>query len=578
MIEKPLNIEHSLEENRDVEKPGSQPVIKAPQTSKKKKLAIFGAFMVVLALVDMIVYNYSDKHFEVQKAQLLFEAEGVDAALRASANMKLTSLFHSYGVENGYCQLLYSDDDKTLRPVSDVYGTVNHVNDGTDDVKLSFELKNTEYTLLRRLLWDMYAGSSKHRAKVDCSATGTVKIFHILPLSLTVKPTFTLFGPNTMFFSDKFDLEDPEKERSIVKVVTNAFETLQESVKMESTSAQNIQFSLNKQFENFAEYLPFPVQSFIMSLPELSYDLSTLESQQHTHLLLSNTPSDIDLTSQSSPLLTTFSLRCAAGDGEAKIEDPGCTLIDAVHLDTFYEDLKSGRLFVTAFSNRPNFISGILGEEHYVSGHKYDPAADAVNAEARGRQLTEMVSPRDPDVSDSGVGCIAVDGDNVYESVLCLNVKKGFVMTYLDVYDEEGVMSVMQGVTSWALEGGFAFTTDVAASARGGYVALMNVSASEDYRNASMLFSYADNGDEKIYTNVFTEWEVGNGGKDADVHYYVQFNESFNTPGAFTTWGDFSYDSNQYSLHANHDVDMNSAKYSMNLYGAGGYGGTWSNW
>lgn len=560
------------EGNVDVEK-----LISKPPTTRKKKFALFFGFIFLTAFTDMIVYNFSNKHFEVKKAQLVLKGDNFDAALRASANMKMTSLFHSYGVENGYCQLLYSDDEKTLRPVGDVHGTVNRMNDDTDEVMLSFELKNTEYSLLRRLLWDMYAGSSKSRAKVDCSAMGTVNIFHVLPVSFTVKPSFTLFGPNIMFFSDQFDMEDPEKERSIVKMMTNAFETLQESVKLETTSAQTVRFSLNKEFENFADMLPFPVRSFIVSLPELSYSLSTLESQENTHLLLSNSPSDIDLAYQVTPLLTTFSLRCAVGDGRNTENADKCTLVDSLHADKFYEDLKSGHLHMTATSNNPNFITGIIGENHYVSGHKYSPNAEAAS-ESRTRQLSTMVSPRDPDVSDSGVDCIAVDGDNVYDSVLCLNVKKGFMMTYLDVYDEDGVMSVMQGVTSWALEGGVAFTTDVSASARGGYMASMNASASEDFKNASILFSYMDNGDEKIYTNVFAEWEVANGGKEADVHYFVQFNESFNTPGAFTTWGDFSYENNQYSLHANHDMDMNSAKYTMNLFGAGGYGGSWSNW
>lgn len=578
MIGNPLHGTKALKNDLALEKDER----KSSKFSAKRICLIVSSVVFISAIVDMIVYNFSDKHFAVHNAKLTLEGDDVDAALGASASMKLTSLFHSYDVSNGHCQLFYADGENSLRPIGDIHGNIDRVRRYSDEVKLSFTLTNTEYTQLRRLLWDVYAGGSpQNKAKVECSAMGTVHFFHTIPVSLTVKPSFELLGPNQMYFSDKFNLENPEGGNSLIQTLKNAFDAIQDTVKVEHVNQKQVKFSLSKQFENVMDAAPFPVSSFVVSIPELSYDLSTLEDNQHTRLLLSNVPSDVNLVSQESSLVSTFSLSCAefdgGGDGTGDMAAGGesCTLVDSLHLDRVLKNLREGQLHMTASSRSPNFISGIVGAEHYISGHKYQPE----NAVAdRGRYLGEMISPSDPDVSDSGVDCIAVDGDNVYDSVLCLNVAKGFVKTYLDVSDEDGVMSVMQGVTAWALEGGVAFTTDIATSARGGYVALMNVSASEDYRNASMLFSYADNGEEKVYTNVFTEWETVDGGKEADVHYYIQFNESFDVPGGFLSWGDFSYDSSQYDLHINQNVDMNHASYEMSLYGAGGYGGSWSNW
>jgi hypothetical protein len=274
-----------------------------------------------------------------------------------------------------------------------------------------------------------------------------------------------------------------------------------------------------------------------------------------------------------------------------------CTLLDSIHMDKVYTEFVAGRVNMTATAKNPNFISRLIGTDHYISGVKYRPSAaadiigpdsyfgydDEKNSSDHGRFrneriLTEMRSPTDPDVSSSGVDCIAVDGDDVYDSVMCLNVKEGFMKTYLDIYDEYGMLGVIQGVTSWALEGGIAFTSDVSVVVKGGYETVLNVSASEDYQNASLVFQYTDNGVEKVYTNAFTEWHVDPTGENVLINYYLHYNESIDVSGGFTTLGELNYGGNEYHLAVKQHVDMNHAFYDMSAYVDGNYGGSWSDW
>ena len=81
------------------------------------------------------------------------------------------------------------------------------------------------------------------------------------------------------------------------------------------------------------------------------------------------------------------------------------------------------------------------------------------------------------------------------------------------------------------------FVSDMHASARGGHLALINATASDDYRNASIIARYSKDSIDKVFTNVFLEYDVRDEGREGDINYFINFIESFKTSNKITSLG-----------------------------------------
>jgi hypothetical protein len=192
-------------------------------------------------------------------------------------------------------------------------------------------------------------------------------------------------------------------------------------------------------------------------------------------------------------------------------------------------------------------------------------------------QNSDLVSPRDPALTNDS-SCFLVTADSFSESLLCAEVEKGFSMMYLDVVDESGTIATIKITTSWTPTGEFAFATDFEAVFRGGYSFTANASASNDFKNASILFNYYEDSDRLLHGNVFTSWSFPNHGSEGDLYYSLRLSEEFGLFGDLETEGLLTYGDNAYHAKVVQDVALNQFKYNMTAEASGRYGGTWTHW
>mgnify|MGYP003385540023 CR=1 FL=1 len=560
----------------------SVPKGEANQCNRKKYFLYFLAIVFLSTVVDILVYSFSDKHFKVETSRLILESDNADAELFMSAHVKLNSFFHSFNANEGNCRFFYIQEDSIeKRQVGEIYGHFDHDSDSPkaqNEVEILFQLHNTDYTQLRHMLRAYHTGS-KATTSVKCSAQGTVNAFKVFPITMNVHS-------NTFFdwdftFQDDFSLEKETEEIVMLQLPKKIIKFVEETFIVKDVSAKRIDIQASTTINTISQDSPYPVNSFVVEMPKLSYSIisvarsSTRETDPSrddtdvaavdTRIVMSSSPVAVELGQaaggDTTPISTTLSVTCSQLDtaGELMSETkPGehCSMFTALHLGTFIEEISQGHVHIHADSSRANFVSSLLGESHFVTAQKFDPPGAASN----GRALTDMLSPRDPDVSN-GASCMVVDGDSMAESVVCFEVDKGFMMTYLDVYDSDGSMAVIKGTTAWNVGGGFAFDGQYVVMARGGHLVVANVTASEDFQNASALLSYHQDENELIHANVFSTWDTWHGNDNlpaADVRYWVQYDENYNAPGRFNSTGEFSFGDAMYSLHATQDSSLNS--------------------
>lgn len=596
----------------------------AIKPNRRKMITVTKIFCLVcvflcVVFADILYYiNFKNKMLSVRDVKLILEGGEYDAALFADGHVKLSSIFNSYGIERGRCGVVSHSVGNPSRDIGTIQVTFRQP--GIDEYHLDLALHDVQWPDMRKLLWNFYAGSTESNVELHCEVVGVVNLFHLIPFTATLRPHYVLPHSDS-HDKDRFeddDLSGVSASNTSIPLA-NTTETVHSSsepneksdefplkITRETATPQevsySIQYSLLSGSENISSL--FPVSSFVISVPALSYDLTSLGHPEAKRLVLSSTASDVDLMASNASLHTFVSLGCSQGksgrpevNGEDQGDDEHCTILDSLQLGDVYQEFKAGRVNMTADATHPNFISRLIGTHHYVSGVKYylgaestrDARSDAVIStepprgidSGRTRSnyfLGDMISPVDPDVQSDDVDCIAVDGDDVYDSVMCLNVQEGFIKTYLDIYDESGMLGVLQGVTSWALRGGIAFTTDASIHTKGGYDSILNVSASEDFHNASLLFQFQDDGVQKVHANVFTEWQTENPQEELDLKFIVLYNESIDVSGGFITTGEARYGGNIYHLALEQHVNMNNDVYDMAAYADGQYGGSWNSW
>ena len=538
-----------------------------------KGLAVFFTLFLVFSLLDIVIYLYSDKDFRIESSALKLESETADAEMEMLAHVNLNSYLHSFNVKGGECEYYCTDSLGEKNLVTTVFGHVNKRSREKNLVEASFLLKDTNFVKLRRFLWDFHTGEETI-SSVSCASRVSVNIFKAIEINLDITTSGVL--DNKLIFHDEF-ASTVDEQQSLFDILGKTYSFFSETFTLEDFTDTSMTVKASNAISAIQNF-PFPIKSFVVHVPELSYKLNTVGKYEDldSTLVLSSSSCSMELGEAAegadAPFLSFLTAQCSsvASDGKV-IETQSCSLFNALHAEKWYDELKKGIIFVEANSTKHNFISKVLGENHFLS-------ASAYPVDNRRRLQNDQLSPRDPDVSE-GSECILVDGDNVYDSVACYVVEKGFTKTYLDIYDEDGAVGIFKGTTGWAVTGGFAFDSQYVAMLRGNYVAQGNMTASEDFRNASMLVVYSEDAVEKVRTNAFTTWETSSrGGPSADVSYSIRFEEYFENPGNFNSSGSFSFGDGQYVLHGKQDVNMNGADWQGYGFAEGQYGGGAFNW
>jgi hypothetical protein len=531
---------------------------------------------------DMAVfYLYTDKEFVIQDSELILGPEGgPDASLSLDVGVRMSSRLSSYWLDGGTCQLDYENGE-----LGDVVVDTSQ-SDADNDISLIMNLYQTNYTALRHLGWQAMLGATSRTdssvLSVKCLSDVAVYIFHVFPVhfSMTVRKEFE--------FQSSYD-EDISRRMDESAVFMQGNETfltsfLQPAMVLDSYSPEQVAFNIHNEALPNRITTELPVKAFNVVIPDITYHISTTNNRSdsvfHNSLLsFSSLGGDfqfIDTDSSGNSYFNfnfnkTFSFDCAEDDSSVGGVSQ-CRLLDAMKIGDMFEDFRAGALNVNATTNDENVLVGLLGNYHFVKGRKSN---QTIPFEYRTgdfhRHLQEKVTPRDPDVS-RGDECTDVNGDDYYDSLVCLVVEKGFILSYLNVSDENGVISITQAVTAWAVQGGLAFTSDIHSTVRGGYIGVVNVSASDDYRNASLIAQFSKDYVNRVYTNAFVSWELQDLGHRGDVNYWVKYVESFDNENNFTSSGNIVYGDNSYKILALQNMNMYSQFYFMDFIAVGRYG------
>jgi hypothetical protein len=606
-----------------IEEDGLKPTQRAKIIRKNSFLVLILIFL-VLSLADIFYYAYQRKQFDVEKAVLNLDSSSSDAQLILDAELPLTSYLHSYAVRDGHCRLFYTESiQSSPKLVGEIFASVKKPSLTSEPgqvtpVLVIFDLQNTDFSQFRHLLWDFYfGGSDGAKFNIDCSASITITLYRLIPLDLK-QLSFAI--PH---FSEEVELthnentdpqsesnpqpgdgelpdtpvpvpEDPNDSKSSslsdihrsVAAIMQSVSDLSSNAKVEviSTSTSRLDIGLNQQLP-VMENPPSSVniKSFSVQIPRVAYSLETVDENFPSTLLISNSPTEVEFFDTAQPELKTIvSLDCIS---LAADEDPNCSLLNGLNLEEVVDGLGSGQLSLRADSTpdyaggqRSNFLTNFFGPLHSLTMEPITPSeARRLKSTTSTMSSSDLVSPRDPDLTDDS-GCYLVTADSASESLICSTVDKGFSMMYLTVLDASGALATINSVTSWAPLNEFAFATDFEAIFRGGYSLTANVSASADFKNASLLFNYFENADCFLHGNAFTSWSFPNLGSQGNLFYSLNFFEEFGNWGALATEGMLTYGDNNYQVKLAQDVALNQLKYNLTAEGVGRYGGSWTQW
>jgi hypothetical protein len=594
---------------------------------KNSILVIFLSFL-VLSLADIFYYAYQSKKFNVDSAVLNLDSTSSDAQLILDAELPLTSYLHSYSVQEGHCRLFYTEKrNLDSKLVGNIFVSVNKPSLTSDPghavpVKVVFDLKNTDFTQLRQLLWDVhFGGSDGAKFNIDCSASITITLYRLIPLN-SKQLSFAL-----SHFSEEVELSQPspapesqpepqpqleddeiadpfpigpipiESETSktsslfeIRRSAASVIQTLSDissnaNAEVLSTSSSRVDIGFNQQLPTVdSPSSSVNIKSFSVLVPRLAYSLETVDEDTSTTLLISNSPTEVELFDTTQPELNTIvTLDCISslpGD-----ENLNCSLWNGLNLEKVFDGLGSGRLSFRADSTpdyangeRGNFLTNFFGPLHSLE------VQPITSAEARRLKVSstmsssDLITPRDPDLTDDS-GCYLVTADSASESLICSEVEKGFSMMYLSILDGGSeALATIKSVTSWAPFDEFAFTTDFVADFRGEYLFVANVSASKDFKNSSLLLNYFEGSHCFFHGNAFTSWSFPQHGSQGDFFYSIQFFEEFGIFGTLATEGFLTYGDNHYHVKLAQEIALNQMKYNLTAEGVGRYGGTWLQW
>lgn len=546
--------------------------LKSPHNTRDKKIywkivILFIISILVLSIADIVYYLWQIKHSHLEKATMKLDPVESDAQLALNSKFLYTSYLHSFDVYDGHCRMLYSErTHASSKLVGDIFAKVKKP-PVTADAHLSqsqiiFDLQNTNYAQVRLLFWDLHFGGTKGSTlDVDCSATIALTLYRFLPF------TFHLSFARSLALGD-----EPSERRKLTphstlrRFIDSVAQTLSDiylttSFEILSTSPSQITVAVHKELPPIETALYFRhMKSFIVQIPSLAFSIDTVDGNVTSTLLISNTLIELEILNASAlNAKTVLSLNCVP------LSSANCSLLTGLNLEKFFNDLRFGRIFLQADSSpdyalgvRGNFLSNFLGQRHRI---QVQPALTNHHGTA--------------DLSD-GANCYLATVDSAMESLMCVEVDKGFLM-YLQIADDSGVIATVKSFNSRETFGQLAFDADFEAYFRGGYSVIANLSTSMDFKNASTVFGFYENSRRLLHGNTFTSWSFNNSRSFGDLFMTLNIVDDTATRDELVTEWLFRYGDNKYHMKLLQHV-LNPVTFKIAAEGFGRYGGTWSHW
>jgi hypothetical protein len=392
-------------------------------------------------------------------------------------------------------------------------------------------------------------------------------------------------------FSDEVQLSDLSANHSTLTNLHQSISLVVEpvskissssSVKVLSSSTSRVDLGLNLLLP-IVENPSLKIKSFVVQIPRLAYSLETVDGDRPTTLLISNSPTEVELFDTSHPEINSVvSLDCislSAGDTSQ------CSLLNGLNFEKFVDNLRSGRLSLRADSTpeyaageRGNFLTNLLGLSHSLTVQPISLSESRrLTRSSSTVHTSDLVSPRDSRLTEAS-DCFVMTADSVYESLICSDVDKGFTMISFDLVDESGEIATIKSVTSWTPAGEFAFASDFEAHFRGGYLFTANASASNEFKNASLLLDYYESSNHPLHGNAFSSWSFPTASSQGNIAYSIHFAEAIGSSGDLISGGEVSYGNNNYHAQFAQTIALTHLNYNSTMTGSGRYGGNWTHW
>ena len=591
----------------------------------KRKFVGFTVIMVVimLSLFDVWYGLVHKSDVSVDSAELSLESvSNSDARLTIVGKMSTQSYLSSMSVDDSFCSVQYSDTTGPWQDLGHILGSVKETSSGHFSMTLSLE--DVSYSPLRHLLSDTYWKSATG-ASIQCHVGVTVYLYRVIPVRLyaDVEASVVTSGTgvtqlhyassgisdtNAFKFSTDVEYgdEDDEKKKFDVTPFIRSMKKWARPMKswfnhhmkqLYDEQALGLNLDLKNPMDT-TEYFP---NSFIVSIPQLSVAVTLLGENEEEggveggvgegRYHFSSTPFQLQLSQPKLQLDTTLSLLCSDSFDPLHpvTEVHACDLFDSKGSLSLLDTLRLGKVSITMDSAaHRNFLTELAGTHHTMTGEVVDMEEVEAKITALLEQDTTTSSTRalssvysnelstiqDPRISTGGK-CVSGSADNVYDTYTCAVVEKGFFKAYLYVFDEDGMLSKIQLLTSWAPSTPFAAATEAVVLARGGYNGQWNSTISELFQNASFSVRYEDNEITKFRSEALAQWDFENYIEEGSLKF-ISYLETMYQRADLTTG--FQYGDNEYSSYLAAVYNDSDVAAGARGYAFGGYGGDAYNW
>lgn len=402
-------------------------------------------------------------------------------AMRVQGEKKRrTSWMTSFDIKHARCSYFYQSEAAGIMQ----YGGDIVVQLSTTANQYNAELysENTQFGILRSIVWDVYKNDdATSLVSVNCS------------IGLKVDWLFSV--------STYHNIERVET----FKIAAFSYDSNLESANRFRVS--NTQFELNKikadvtiDIQNYIDQL-FAIQpsveQFIIHFPTVEYAMTLLDrgDAENCYMYLHTNSMTWDLANKGSDL--TFSLLIGGTSNNNKnAQDEACVLFQSLNVRPFTEELLLNHfLNVTAHSNANNFVSLLLGEQHFIRSSAAMPMYKSYSDEM-GR-------------TQNGMNCLVVDVNGVYHVQGCHAITHNMFHVSAAIYDVNDIESgsVHFNVKKTESENDHNFDTELYVKmASCSYQAKSKLAYSAQSHNMELLFEFITDKHTVLSENFTSSW------------------------------------------------------------------------
>ena len=434
-IEEDEEANEEEEQNQEMEMEASHP----KEESKWKKIQKWSSFCLLLSLlllgiivaVDLYLFSAADSSFATDSIDFYFESDdSADAKCVVRGEYPTHSAFSSYNLVHPKCVLGYSNEGKShshLNTLTTTHISVERLGSSSasstgfsgigvgdrDPIKISIDLKNTQYDNFGLFLMDVLDHSSKNSyVHLDCRTDLEIHLLDFIPVTsrnIKVARWFPVQVNHQQKTRD-LDLGDTNgtERRSLISNPETETETAgwkipkslarQEFPKFSLTSASVSKLEVGADWMvknpiHFAKYIP----SVVLHVPEISYSMSAL-GNDHIRWNSASTPLEFDLTHSHFHLETNFTLETRDGSSpHSKLP-----LASSGDVFQFFDRLSHGEIDVVWDAETDNFLTRLLGMNHHV-GVSVNASIDSAGS------CRELSVQYNGNATFDAVGCSAQD-------------------------------------------------------------------------------------------------------------------------------------------------------------------------